>query len=339
MTAQSNYGTFGEAYRDSLKILLSEGRRVPGTTDVRSPGSRFGESIRDTIELTGYSFKINDPLACLLVSKARPLRIPYCIGSLVWTLNGSDNLEEIVFYNLHGRALSDDGVHLSGAFGKRLFHYKEHLNQIDVILNKLKEDNSSRRTTAMIAVPEDQVSGSREYPCAVGLQYLLREGRLDAITFMRSQSAALVLPYDSFLFMSLQCVLSQRLGVEPGSYVHFSGSFHLYLDELDLVQGVIKEETETLGLRDVLGPSLAFDKIRDFERHVRQACERRDVGTLNDLANQAKLEGPSAEPAKVVLLTHAFQRLSLKEQSRELADRLNDPLKSLVIDSLMRGDA
>jgi thymidylate synthase len=338
MTIRAVYKTFGEAYKDSLRCLLSEGRTVKGIRDVRSPGSHFGESVRDTIEIIGHSFEVTDPYASYVVSRARPLRLAYCLGSLVWTLNGSDNLEEIAFYNPRGCAFSDDGVHLSGAFGKRLFRYNEHLNQIDLILAKLKGDESSRRTTAMILVPTDQASGSREYPCAIGVQYLLRDGRLNAITFMRSQSAALVLPYDSFLFMSLQCALSQRLGVEPGTYVHVSGSFHFYADEFDTVRRVVEQDVTTLGLRDFLGPLLSFDRIRDFEPKVRLACERGDVGALNALAKEATLGLPAVEPANLVLLIHAFQRLSLGEQCKELAVHLSDPLRSLVLDNLLRGD-
>ena len=140
MTIRSVYETFGEAYKDCLKCVLTEGRTVTGVRDPRSPGSQFGQSVRDTIEIIGHSFKVTDPNACFVVSKARPLRLAYCLGSLAWTLNASDNLEEIAFYNPRGRSFSDDGVHLSGAFGKRLFQYNGHLNQIDVILARLAED-------------------------------------------------------------------------------------------------------------------------------------------------------------------------------------------------------
>ena len=338
MAMRPVYKTFSEAYKNSLKCLLSEGRPVQGVKDAKSPGSRFGELVRDTIEVIGYSFEVTDPLSCFLVSKARPLRLAYCLGSLVWTLNGSDNLEEIAFYNPHGGASSDDGVHLSGAFGKRLFRYNGNINQVELILAKLKQDRSSRRTAAMILVPEDQSANSREYPCAIAVQYLLRQGRLDAITFMRSQSAAFVLPYDSFLFMSLQCILSQRLGAEPGTYVHVSGSFHFYEDEIDTVRRIVEEEdTTTLGLGDVLGLPLIPDKFRDFEREVRTACNNRDIETLNALADKVKCQDAAVEPGYLVLLIHSFQRLSLPERSRELAVCLNGPLRSLVLENLLRG--
>jgi hypothetical protein len=156
MTTRPTYKTFGEAYKDGLKCLLSEGSTVPRVKEVRSPGSHFGAAIRDTIEILGYSFEVTDPSACLLVSEARPLRLAYCLGSVAWTLNGSDNLEEIAFYNARGRAFSDDGVHLIGAFGRRLIKYNGHLNQIEIILAKLKGDLSVPNTlfVLILAAPK-----------------------------------------------------------------------------------------------------------------------------------------------------------------------------------------
>src|SRR5271156_2291381 len=140
------YNTFAEAYKNGLQCLVSEGRTVEGVTDPLSPGSQFGKSVRNTVELVGHAFEVASPSACLLVSKARPLRLAYCIGSLIWTLNGSDNLEEISFYNPLGRNFSDDGSHLSGAFGKRLFRYAERIDQLGVIMETLRSDPASRRT-------------------------------------------------------------------------------------------------------------------------------------------------------------------------------------------------
>ena len=68
MPTRPVYETFGEAYKDSLKYLLSEGRTVESVRDVRSPGSRFGTSVRDTVELIGHSFEVTNPSACILIS-------------------------------------------------------------------------------------------------------------------------------------------------------------------------------------------------------------------------------------------------------------------------------
>jgi hypothetical protein len=50
----------------------------------------------------------------------RPIRLAYCIGLLLWTLSGSDDLEWSRDYNVRASKVSDDGGHLHGVFGKRL---------------------------------------------------------------------------------------------------------------------------------------------------------------------------------------------------------------------------
>lgn len=334
------YDTFGEAYKSCLEKLLEEGTRVPGTCDPRSPGSRFGTTVRDTKELTGFSFEIKDGSQCLLISKARPLRLAYCVGSLAWTLNGSDELEEIAFYNPRGRDFSDDGVHLSGAFGKRLFKYGNKLDQVDLIARKLKQDPSSRRTVAAILLPSDQAQESREYPCAIAVQYLMRGDRLHAITFMRSQSAALVLPYDSFLFMSVQCIIAQRLGVSPGPYTHLSGSFHYYSDESEIVQRVSQEDNITISFGDFLGEGVDAHTICDFEKRVRLACKSAQLDALEALTKTGAGQSPAPpEPWKIVLLAHAFDKLNQPERALELSGKLTDPVRGLLTQNLERGDA
>ena len=261
--------------------------------------------------------------------------LPRIVG--LATLNGSDELDEIAYYDPRGRDFSDDGVHLSGAFGKRLFRYDGKLDQVELILAKLKDDESSRRTAGMILVPQDQVSGSREYPCAIAVQYLLRDGRLDAITFMRSQSAAFVLPYDAFLFMSLHCILSHRLGVEAGRHVHVSGSYHIYDDEVETVNAIIKDEIGTLDLAHVMGKPFESDEFREFERTVRVACNGADIEALNALVNRETAASGNARPGNLLLLIHAFHRLALDERCRQIAVLLGDPVRSLILESLARG--
>src|SRR6185295_4833924 len=204
----NSHPSLATAYRQALIDLLRNGHSVPSVQDPTSPASGFGRADRPSIEVIGYAFEITNPFACLADSECRPLRLPYCIGSLLWTLAGSNNLEHLQSYHPDARNFSDDGISLSGAFGKRLFQYRNEIDQIDLIVNRLQQDPFSRRTFAAICDGVDNVRRSREYPCCIGLQYFLRQGKLHAITYMRAQHALLILPYDAFLFMALQCLVA-----------------------------------------------------------------------------------------------------------------------------------
>jgi thymidylate synthase len=50
---------------------------------------------------------------------------------------------------------------------------------------------------------------------------------------MRSNDIWLGVPYDYFVFTSLQTKMAMELGVDVGEYTHFAGSLHLYKRDLD----------------------------------------------------------------------------------------------------------
>jgi thymidylate synthase len=83
-------------------------------------------------------------------------------------------------------------------------------------------------------------SSIRDVSCACTLQFLVREGRLHAIAYMRSNDAIWGLPYDVFLFSMLQELLATELGLPLGSYYHFAGSLHLYEYHFALARELIE---------------------------------------------------------------------------------------------------
>lgn len=84
---------------------------------------------------------------------------------------------------------------------------------------------------------------ARDVACASSLQFLLRNGRLDALLHMRSNDAFWGLPYDVFLFTMLQELLAAELGLELGVYYHSVGSLHLYAKHIQKARRVVEDTT------------------------------------------------------------------------------------------------
>jgi thymidylate synthase len=337
MSSHRKYENFAEAYRDSLRTILNEGQRVPGVTDPTSPGSGFGTAPRDTLELPAHAFEIRNPCSCLAYSKSRLARLPYFLGLLTWTMSGSDDLETIAYYNPRATEFSDDGERMNGAFGRRLFAYGGQLNQIEQIIAQLRNDLHSRRTAALLLTPQDLINQSREHSCALAVQYLVRENSLQAITYMRSQSAAMVLPYDVFLFASLQSIISQQLGLHPGSYYHISGSFHVYTDELNFISRILEDEITPIDLKQLFGPSIETGSIQEVERKVRTAAMEGDIQSLDRISEELKRSDSPAGQAGLIFLVHAYQWLSIFEKCRALLSYLAEPIQVWLRASLEGG--
>jgi len=72
------------------------------------------------------------------------------------------------------------------------------------------------------------VPASADVPCNVCSLLKVRGGRLEWTQILRSNDLFLGVPYNFVQFTSLQEVLAGWLQLEPGEYVQFSDSLHVY---------------------------------------------------------------------------------------------------------------
>jgi thymidylate synthase len=87
----------------------------------------------------------------------------------------------------------------------------------------------------------DLAASHKEIPCTCTLQFLIRNGRLHLVTYMRSNDAYIGLPHDVFAFTMLQEILARTLGVQLGPYKHLVGSLHLYDRNRDAAAQYLRE--------------------------------------------------------------------------------------------------
>ena len=127
--------------------------------------------------------------------------------------------------------------------------------QLPEILAELKADEYTRRASILILDADDRLllnakqegKTTIEYPCTTGLHFSIRDGKLNLVTQMRSQSACIVLCYDLFNWTSLmKFMVSQLQSTYPnlkiGTLHHNMSSCHYYLREEPLVKAILAEE-------------------------------------------------------------------------------------------------
>lgn len=227
------------AYLVLLNSLINENNIVEGIKDPTSIGSNFGVDCRPTIELLGISFKILNPRDRIITSRIRNVNYTFALANFLWLLSGESKLDMISHYNAKAKQFSDDG-NLFSAFGYRIRTGKG--DQLTNTINLLRKDSNTRRAIILIHNEYDLIVGGRDIPCATSIQFLLRNGKLNCIVYMRSQSVLMVMPYDLYLFTMLQEIIASELEVELGYYIHTCGSAHIYLDELDFARRILNEE-------------------------------------------------------------------------------------------------
>jgi thymidylate synthase len=114
------------------------------------------------------------------------------------------------------------------------------------------------------------------------LQFLIRQQRLQMITYMRSNDAFLGLPHDIFAFTMLQEIIARTLGCDLGTYKHAVGSLHLYERNRIEVQKYLNEGWQSTAPMPPMpkgDPWACIDKLLTIESAVR-SDGRADVESL-----------------------------------------------------------
>lgn len=180
-------------------------------------------------EILNYTTGLTNPLNRIITNPIRPLNLIVAIARFVWMASGNNRVEDIAYYEPKVGGFSDNGLVVPGScYGNRLFEARPGCNQIAGVVQRLKNDPGSRRAAAVIWTPEDAVRVSNDIPCAFGVFYHVREGRLSQTTVMRSNNAYRILPFNLFEFTMLQEVVAAELNLPLGDYIHWAASMHVY---------------------------------------------------------------------------------------------------------------
>ncbi|MEE6179654.1 thymidylate synthase [Mycobacterium sp. 050134] len=195
-------------------------------------------------EILGVAYRLVNPRERVIRVPSRRTNIVFNFAEALWYLSGSNSLDFIRFYAPSMDRYSTDGHTLRGtAYGPRIFNCGgAGFDQWDSVVNTLRADPDSKRALIQIFAPEELlIAGNIDVACTIGLQYLVREGQLHAVSFMRANDAYRGAASDVFSFTFLQEVLAHQLDLDVGSYTHIAGSYHLYDNDRERADRVLAD--------------------------------------------------------------------------------------------------
>lgn len=237
-------------------------------------GSRVTARGRPTLELTDVHVQLYKPRFRCITSPTRKMSMRYAIGELCHYLDGRVDLESIAMYAQFWREISDDGKTVNSAYGFRLF--KAVPRQFNYAVECLLRDKGSRKAVMTIYEPDD-ARDSKDNPCTLALQLLIRNDELMLFTKMRSEDVWLGVPYDFFFFTIVQEAAYVKLNqaypeLRLGTYFHDVTSFHAYLHVLDDVAFISTDKPKPALITPAMTPVDIDDWFNDlltFEKSQR----------------------------------------------------------------------
>lgn len=176
-------------------------------------------------EIINNSTCVNMKFPILTITE-RKLGYKFMVRESWWIMDGRNTVDTITDYSKAISSFSNDGFNFDGAYGPRV------VDQLRYIVDMLEKDRDTRQAVLTIWRPNPR--DSKDIPCTVAIQWIIRDNKIHCIDNMRSSDIWLGWPYDIFNFTMLTgyiLLLLRERGIdniELGNIYLNAGSQHLY---------------------------------------------------------------------------------------------------------------
>lgn len=233
-------------------------------------GVKFKSDRGLTREVLHVFIELDNPREKWMYDRFPPMNIGFALAELLWIMGGRDDVKLLDFWCKDYKNYTADvgSPKYHGAYGYRLRH-NFGFDQLERAYNALKNAPENRQTVLIIwdassDMPQkDGMPQSKDIPCNICSLLKIRDNKLEWSQIMRSNDLYLGLPYNLIQFTSLQEILAGWIGVEVGTYNHYSDSLHLYdnngkinIDNIKSANLKSIKNTDSLSI-----PKEAFDLI------------------------------------------------------------------------------
>ncbi len=221
--------SFDVQYQQAIQQILEEGIDIPNPWSGRITRMVPGVTLRVDV---GESFPV-------LTLRKIPLKL--FIAEQVWFLTGQNDPTWLrQFTKIWDDFLEDDGT-VKAAYGYRWRHHFGR-DQLEQLVDHLSENSASRHGVIVTWDPANDglgVDTKKNLPCPYTFTVNIAGGKLHLHNMIRSNDMVLGCPHDVAGFALLQCILAERLGVEPGIYTHSISNAHIYDNHDDAAREIV----------------------------------------------------------------------------------------------------
>lgn len=208
-----------------------------------------------TKEILGAQIRIYHPADSLPVGINRKLNTSFAAVEALQLIAGRSYPGLTCDINPNMKQFLNGGK-FHGAYGPRIRY------PIRRAIRILKNSPDSRQALVHIWDSNTDLGvDTKDVPCTLTLQFLIRDDKLVMVTSMRSNDVWWGLAYDAFQFTQLQHVVAHVLGIDLGLYIHNAASLHAYERDWGSIESLDPSDTQvgagkmqhTLGLPTASG--------------------------------------------------------------------------------------
>lgn len=250
---------FDQIYQKALRQIMEEG--------IEETNQRTGHKTRAVPGLT-FSFDIGKDGFPLLTLRKVPVKL--WVAEQIWFISGSRKPEDFLRdYTKIWDDFTNPNDVVTVAYGYR---WRKHFgrDQLGKLVELLTKDPSSRHGVIVTWDPgNDGLGGAnkKNVPCPYTFTVNIIGGRLHMHNIVRSNDFVLGAPSDVAGFALLQCILAQKLGVEPGIYTHSISNAHVYDIHYEGAQEMLRRTNDHKNVTLTL-PENAYDRAEKKDRSL-----------------------------------------------------------------------
>jgi thymidylate synthase len=240
-----------------------------------------------------------------LESKTFP--ITFALAEFLWIMGGHEKLQ------LHPllkplEKYAENGK-LFGAYGPRLE------TQLSPLIDKLLKDPDTRQAFAPITRHYDITANTKDLPCNVSIQFLIRDHKLNIIITSRSSDIMTGLPIDSFHWQLLLHLILNTLNLlkfapyyEPGIIYYNIGSLHMYLHDYEVFKQMHEHEHKhEHDYSHILNTESSYYKVRDLSKDYFE-----HIHSLQDMKNIIIFKNPNTLDLLEQLFVNRINKIDRK---------------------------
>jgi thymidylate synthase len=211
-------------YRNSSEALPAL------ASQILNDGDEVGSRVGRVKELTFAQVTLTDSLERELLVPDRKPNLAAQIAETAWVLAGRDDIEWLSRYLPRAKDFSDDGEKWRGGYGPRIRNWDGAIDQLDYVVNLLREDPLTRRAVIQIYDPTiDNDPDGLDIPCNNWIHFLSRGGAIHAHVAVRSNDLMWGWSgINAFEWSALLEVVAGLVGAGVGSLTFSTSSLHLY---------------------------------------------------------------------------------------------------------------